>query len=150
MSFEILYWHWVVFGVLLVLSEIALTTFFILWFGVAAIIVGAVLYLAPGLSLSWQIFIWTLLSSLLAVMWFKYLKPLSIDRTKAGLSREAIVGEVGQVISAPSEDRRGRMRFPAPILGADEWMIISSDKLAEGDRVRVKDVSGNSLLVEKA
>ena len=149
MSFEILYWHWVVFGVLLVLSEIALTTFFILWFGVAAIIVGAILYFAPGLSLSWQIFIWTLLSSLLAAAWFKYLKPLSIDRTKAGLSREAILGEVGQVISVPSEDRRGRMRFPAPILGADEWMIISSEKLAEGDRVRVKDVSGNSLLVEK-
>jgi membrane protein implicated in regulation of membrane protease activity len=149
MSFEILYWHWVVFGVLLVLSEIALTTFFILWFGVAAMIVGAILYLAPGLSLSWQIFVWTLLSSLLAVAWFKYLKPLSIDRTKAGLSREAILGEVGQVISAPNEDRRGRMRFPAPILGADEWMIISSEKLAEGDRVRVKDVSGNSLLVEK-
>jgi hypothetical protein len=149
MSFEIQFWHWVVFGVLLVLSEIALTTFFILWFGVAAIIVGVILFFAPDLSLSWQIFIWTVLSSLLALAWFRYLKPLSIDRTKAGLSREAIVGEVGQVISVPNEDRRGRMRFPAPILGADEWQIISSDTLAEGDRVRVKDVSGNSLIVEK-
>ncbi|MEJ2454759.1 MAG: NfeD family protein [Candidatus Thiodiazotropha sp.] len=149
MSFGIEYWHWIVFGVLLVLSEIALTTFFILWFGVAAIIVGGILFFAPSLALSWQIFIWTLLSTLLAVAWFKYLKPLSIDRTKAGLSREAIVGEIGQVISVPGEERRGRMRFPAPILGTDEWQIISSDSLAIGDRVRVKDVSGNSLLVEK-
>lgn len=149
MSFEIEFWHWVVFGVLLVLSEIALTTFFILWFGVAAIIVGGILFFVPSLSLSWQILIWTLLSALLAVAWFKYLKPLSTDRTKAGLSREAIVGEVGQVISVPVESRRGRMRFPAPILGADEWQIISSETLAQGDRVRVKDVSGNSLLVEK-
>lgn len=149
MSFEIEYWHWVVFGVLLVLSEIALTTFFIFWFGIAAIIVGAILYFMPSLSLSWQIFVWTILSSVLAFFWFKYLKPLSIDRTKAGLSREAIVGEVGQVISAPSSDRRGRLRFPAPILGADEWLIISSEPLVEGDRVRVKDVSGNSLIVEK-
>jgi inner membrane protein len=149
MSFEIEYWHWVVFGVLLILSEIAITTFFVLWFGVAAIIVGAILFFAPEISLSWQIFFWTLLSSLLAVVWFKYLKPLSIDRTKAGLSREAIVGETGQVISVPTEARRGRLRFPAPILGADEWEIISSDTLAVGDRVRVKDVSGNSLLVEK-
>jgi membrane protein implicated in regulation of membrane protease activity len=149
MSFEIEYWHWVVFGVLLVLSEIALTTFFIFWFGIAAIIVGAVLFFLPELSLSWQIFIWTILSSVLAFFWFKYLKPLSIDRTKAGLSREAILGEVGQVISVPSADKRGRLRFPAPILGADEWLIISSDQLAEGDRVRVKDVSGNTLIVEK-
>ena len=149
MSLGIEYWHWIVFGVLLVLSEIALTTFFILWFGIAAIIVGALLFFLPGLALSWQIFIWTLLSSLLALAWFRYLKPLSIDRTKAGLSREAIVGEVGQVISVPGEERRGRIRFPAPILGADEWQIISTESLAIGDRVRVKDVSGNSLLVEK-
>lgn len=149
MSFEIEYWVWIVCGVMLVLSEIALTTFFILWFGVAAIIVGAIVFFVPGLSLSWQIFIWTLLSCILAFAWFRYLKPLSIDRTKAGLSREAIVGEVGQVITVPSEERRGRLRFPAPILGSDEWLIISSDRLAEGDRVRVKDVSGNSLIVEK-
>ncbi|MET0029631.1 MAG: NfeD family protein [Candidatus Thiodiazotropha sp.] len=149
MNAGIEYWHWVVFGVILILSEIALTSFFIIWFGVAAIILGGVLFVVPGLSLSWQIFIWTVLSSVLAVVWFKYLKPLSIDRTKAGLSREAIIGEVGQVISAPNEEKRGRLRFPAPILGADEWLIISSDPLSEGDRVKVTDVSGNALIVQK-
>lgn len=149
MTFEIQYWHWVIFGVLLVLGELALTTFFVFWFGVAAIIVGVILLFAPGITLSWQIFIWTVLSTLLAAVWFKYLKPLSTDRTKAGLSREAIVGEVGQVISAPIENRRGIMRFPAPILGNDEWQIISNEILAVGERVRVIDVSGNSLLVEK-
>jgi membrane protein implicated in regulation of membrane protease activity len=149
MSFEIQFWHWVVFGVMLVLSEIALTTFFIFWFGVAAILMGGLLYFMPELSLSWQIFDWTLLSIILAIIWFKYLKPLSIDRTKAGLSREAIVGEIGQVISVPNESKRGRLRFPAPILGADEWLIISSDRLAEGDRVMVKDVAGNALIVVK-
>ncbi|MEE2732846.1 NfeD family protein [Ketobacter sp.] len=149
MGFEVLYWHWVVLGVLLMLSEIMLTTFFVLWFGIAAVLMGGVLFVAPGLDLTWQILIWTLLSSVLAFFWFKYLKPLSIDKTKAGLSREAIVGEVGQVISVPQDGKRGRLRFPAPILGADEWLIMSQDALAEGDRVRVKDVSGNSLIVEK-
>jgi inner membrane protein len=149
MAFEMEYWYWIVFGVLLILSEIALTTFFILWFGVAAIIVGAVLFIFPTLSLSGQILQWTVLSSLLALAWFKYLKPLSVDRTKAGLSREAIVGEVGQVIIVPNSERRGRLRFPAPVLGSDEWEILSTDPLAQGDRVRVKDVSGNSLIVEK-
>ncbi|MVF10792.1 NfeD family protein [Ketobacter sp. MCCC 1A13808] len=149
MELELLYWHWVVFGVVLMLGEIAITTFFILWFGVAAILMGGLLFLLPGLSVNWQIFIWTLLSAALALLWFRFLKPLSIDKTKAGMSREAIVGEVGQVISVPTKERRGRLRFPAPILGSDEWIIISQDSLAEGDRVRVKDVSGNSLVVEK-
>ncbi|AUM14504.1 NfeD family protein [Ketobacter alkanivorans] len=150
MEIEILYWYWVVLGVMLMLSEIVLTTFFILWFGLAAVIMGALTYLFPDIEVSWQILIWTVLSSALALFWFKFLKPLSIDKTKAGLSREAIVGEVGQVISVPREGMRGKLRFPAPILGADEWMIMSQDSLAEGDRVRVKDVSGNSLIVEKA
>lgn len=150
MEIEILYWHWVVLGVLLMLSEIALTTFFILWFGLAAVLMGGLLFLVPDIDFTWQILIWTVLSTVLAFFWFKYLKPLSIDRTKAGLSREAIVGEVGQVISVPREGMRGKLRFPAPILGDDEWMIMSQDTLMEGDRVRVKDVSGNSLIVEKA
>lgn len=149
MEFEIVYWHWVIFGVLLMLGEIVITTFFILWFGIAAILMGGLLYFVPDIDLNWQIFIWTVLSSLLALFWFKYLKPLSIDKTKAGLSREAILGEIGQVLQVPHESKRGKLRFPAPILGSDEWLIISQDALSEGDRVRVEDVSGNSLIVKK-
>jgi membrane protein implicated in regulation of membrane protease activity len=146
---ELAYWHWIVFGVLLILSEIVLTTFFILWFGVAAVIVGLLLLVLPDISLNWQIFIWTILSSVFAFFWFKYLKPLSVDRTKAGLSREAIVGQVGQVISTPNSDRRGHLRFSVPILGADEWTFISEEQVSDGDRVRVVDVSGNALVVVK-
>jgi inner membrane protein len=149
MDFDIAYWHWIVFGVVLMLSEIALSTFFILWFGVAAIIVGVVLLIWPTLDLNWQIFIWTVLSVILAILWFKYLKPLSVDRTKAGLSREAVVGEVGHVIQVPHENRRGVMRFSVPVLGADEWQIMSTDELTEGDRVQVREVSGNTLIVNK-
>ena len=39
MTFEILPWQWIVFGIALMISEIFLTTFFILWFGAAAVAV---------------------------------------------------------------------------------------------------------------
>ena len=149
MAFEILPWHWVVFGIAVMVSEMFLGTFFILWFGAAAVVVGVMLFLIPDLSMTWQILLWTVLSSVLALGWFKYLKPLSIDKTKAGLSKEAITGEVGQVLIVPTEDKRGKLRFPAPVLGADEWIIISQDELTIGDRVSVVDVSGNSLIVKK-
>ncbi len=149
MEFEPLYWHWIIFGFVLLLSEIFLTSFFVLWFGVAAIVIGGCLFFFPQFPLNWQIFIWGLLSTLLAIGWFKYLKPLSIDKTKAGLSREAILGEIGQVLTPPKGDRRGMLRFPAPVLGSDEWQIIAQDELAIGDRVTVTDVSGNSLIVKK-
>jgi membrane protein implicated in regulation of membrane protease activity len=146
---EIQYWMWILFGIALMVSEIFLASFFVLWFGAAAIVIGILLFLFPGLTVTWQVMIWAVLSTALALAWFKYFKPLSIDKTKAGLSREAIVGEVGQVLSPPNGDHRGKLRFPVPVLGADEWLIISEEDLKSGDRVTVTDVSGNTLIVRK-
>lgn len=149
MEFEFLYWHWIVFGVALMLGEMFLASFFILWFGAAAVVIGGLVFLFPQMSAAWQVFLWTILSSALALAWFKYLKPLSIDKTKAGLSREAFLGEIGQVLSPSSGDKRGTLRFPAPLMGSDEWLFISPDTLSSGDRVSVIDFSGNTLIVKK-
>ena len=144
---ELVYWHWIVLGIVLMLAEIFIGSFFIFWFGAAAVVVGLSLTIAPSISASTQLIFWTLLSLVFAVAWFRFLKPLSKDVTKAGLSREALIGEIGQVLSVPNGDKRGMDRFPAPLLGSDEWLIMSQDGLSIGDRVSVKDVSGNSLIV---
>jgi membrane-bound ClpP family serine protease len=92
-------------------------------------------------------------------MWFKNLiiyrftQPFNLPAEQmaeklAGLSKEAILGEVGQIISAPSGERRGTSRFPVPIVGEAEWAVITKDSVVEGDRVRVIDVAGNALVVE--
>lgn len=144
---ELVYWHWIVLGIVLMLAEIFIGSFFIFWFGAAAVVVGLSLTIAPSISASTQLIFWTLLSLVFAVAWFRFLKPLSKDVTKAWLSREALIGEIGQVLSVPNGDKRGMVRFPAPLLGSDEWLIMSQDSLSIGDRVSVKDVSGNSLIV---
>lgn len=149
MPFEILPWHWFVFGIVLIICEIFLPSFVILWFGAAAVLVGAALLIFPELSLTYQILGWSIMSMVLAIAWFKFLKPLSTDKTKAGLSKEAIVGEIGQVIATPIGDQRGKLRFSIPILGSEEWQFICEDNVAVGDRVRVGDVSGNALIVSK-
>lgn len=149
MEFEILYWHWIVFGIGLACLEIFVPSFTMLWFGAGAVLVGIVQFVFPNMSLNAQLLLWIVSSVAFTALWFKYLKPLSIDKTMAGLSLEAIQGEVGQVLVAPNGERRGTLRFPAPILGSDEWNFICEDEVAVGDRVRVKDVSGNSLIVTK-
>jgi membrane protein implicated in regulation of membrane protease activity len=146
-TMELVYWHWIVLGIVLMLAEIFIGSFFIFWFGAAAVVVGLSLVIAPGIGAPAQLIFWTLLSLVFAVAWFRFLKPLSKDVTKAGLSREALIGEIGQVLSVPNGDKRGMVRFPAPLLGSDEWLIMSQDTLSIGDRVSVKDVSGNSLIV---
>lgn len=149
MEFQLLYWHWLVFGMLLVIAEIFLPSFTIFWFGLGAVIVAGILWALPGMALSWQLFIWAGASCGFTFLWFRFLRPLMTDRTKAGISREAVIGESGSVIRSPEAGSRGVVRFSTPVLGSDEWPFICEGKVAQGDRVFVKDVSGNTLIVEK-
>jgi len=149
MEFAVEYWHWIVFGIALMLSEIFIGSFFIFWFGAAAVVVGLLIVPLPDMSPTAQLIIWAVSSASFALAWFKLVKPLNVDKTKAGLSKEALVGEIGQVLQIPSGDKRGKVRFPAPVLGSDEWLIISHDTVSIGDRVSVIDLSGNALIVEK-
>lgn len=149
MAFSLLYWHWLVFGMLLIIAEIFIPTFTIFWFGLGGIVVGGLLFLFPGMRATWQLLLWALASSMFTLLWFKLFKPRMTDRTKAGISREAVLGETGQVIQAPEGSRRGRIRFTTPVLGADEWSFICEEPVSIGDKVAVKDLSGNTLIVEK-
>ena len=150
MEFELLYWHWIVLGFILMLSEIFIGSFFIFWFGASALSVGVAMLAIPNMSEAAQIIIWGFASLIFALGWFKFIKPLSRDNTKAGLSNEALLGQIGQVLDPPNGEKFGMLRFPAPLLGSDEWLIISQDDLTAGDRVSVIDLSGNSLIVKKA
>ena len=143
------YWLWIAAGAALMIVEVFLGSFFVFWFGLAAVLVGLLALLIPGIPVAAQLTLWALLSGLLGIAWFKYIKPLSKDRTKAGLSREALIGQVGHVLRPPSGESRGAIRFPAPILGSDEWQILSQDPLAIGDRAHVTELSGNALIVRK-
>jgi membrane protein implicated in regulation of membrane protease activity len=113
------------------------------------VVVGVLLLFIPSLSVAVQVVLWVIFSIIFTWLWFRIMQPLAVDKTKAGLSREAIIGEIGQVLSAPTTERRGTLRFSVPILGADEWPFICSDEVASGDRVRVSDISGNDLIVIK-
>lgn len=148
-DFQMLYWYWLVFGMILILLELAVPSFTMLWFGLGALVVGVLLLLVPGISLTAQILIWIIASSAFVLFWFKVLKPRMTDRTKAGISREAVLGETAMVTRVPEGDRRGEMRFAVPMLGSDTWPFICVDEVVVGERVMVQDVSGNAMMVKK-
>ncbi|ENV79775.1 NfeD family protein [Acinetobacter ursingii] len=141
-------WHWFVLGIILMLSELILPAFAALWFGIAAIMVGVLLWLFPIMCLNIQIVMWIILSILCTILWFKFIKPLSIDKTKAGLSREATIGQIGMVIQVGLTHDQVVVRFALPVLGADEWNCRSLSPVEVGDRVRVVDIMGNDLVVQ--
>jgi len=148
-EFEILYWHWLVLGMLLIGFEIFIPSFTVLWFGLGAMVVSASLWLMPELELSWQFFIWSIFSIVFGLGWFKFLRPLMTDKTKAGIAREAIAGEVGQVVKKPTATTRGRVRFTIPVLGDDEWEFICEQDVSLGDKVVITEAAGNTLMMNK-
>ena len=140
-------WHWLVLGFLLMIAEIFIPTFASLWFGAAAVLVAVLSWLLP-VPLVLQVIIWLSLSVLFMFAWVKYIKPLSVDRTKAGLGGSVIIGETGMIVVKPQAGSPGRVRFNVPIVGADEWFCRTKDEHVEiGDRVVVTDITGNELIV---
>lgn len=147
-SFKILYWHWLVFGMLLMLMELVVPSFTVFWFGLGGLVVGLLMLVFSDLPLAWQIFFWVIASSGFVLFWFKVLKPRMKDKTMAGISREAVLGETAMVIRIPEGERRGEIRFAIPVLGSETWQFICTDDIEVGDRVVVRDVSGNTMMVE--
>ncbi|MFT5575011.1 MAG: hypothetical protein ACI89D_000524 [Bermanella sp.] len=144
---SIAYWHWLVLGLVLIALEIFTAGFVLLWLGVSALMVGVISF-AIEISFTSELLIWTLLSISDLFVWFKFIQPRFRDKTLSGMSREAVVGQVGMVIQANAGER-GRMRFSMPVLGSDEWAFICQEPASVGDRVTVIDVSGNTLVVSK-
>jgi membrane protein implicated in regulation of membrane protease activity len=147
MPFVPMDWHWMVFGLLLMLAELVIPVLVWFWFGLGAVLVAIVLFIAPGLSLSVQLFLWVLFSLCMLGAWTFFFRRLVPDRTRAGVARKAVIGTSGQVLAPPMGGEPGRVRFTTPLLGDSEWPILCTDAVQQGDRVWVTDVSGNTLVV---
>lgn len=146
--FQVKAWYWLVFAMILVMSELAIPSFTIIWFGLGALLVAAVMWAVPDLSPSLQLFFWAVASIIFTILWFKVFKVKMEDRTKAGISLEAVLGESGLVTKPAGDGKRGMVKFTTPVLGAEEWSFICREETRMGDRVRVVDVSGNTMIVK--
>ncbi|MCK2088987.1 NfeD family protein [Thauera aromatica] len=143
------WWHWEIAGLALVLLELAVPTFFVLWFGFGAMLVGLVLLVQADLSLTAQISTWVVASVAMTVLWFRVFKR-SQHKTLVGTAGGEVIGEVGLLVSAVAPFERGRVRFQRPVLGAEEWACMAESAIAAGERVRVVSVEGSFVKVAKA
>jgi inner membrane protein len=143
---EFVWWHWIVIGLLLIGAEMLLPAFYLIWFGLGALLLGLVMTVLP-LSMNSQLFAWTATSAAMVLLWFRYLKPRTM--TQVGQS-EGIVGEVGLLSRAVAPFAPGEVRFQKPIAGADCWPCIADEAIAAGERVRLVSVEGNVFKVTKA
>ena len=115
---EMIPWLWLGIGIVLIVAELTVPSFTIIWFGLGALIVSATTWILPNLDLSWQISLWTLSSICFTSLWYICFKPKKNSFSKDQLKEAE--GETGLVVKAPkSISDFGTAKFTTPVLGAD-------------------------------
>jgi membrane protein implicated in regulation of membrane protease activity len=137
-----------ILGIILVVAEAAVPSFFIIWFGLAGILVGVLLLVLP-LPLGVQIVLWLGLSVVFFALFRHYYSPKR-GVVPVGTSTGDIVGQIGVAVTEVHPMSRGRVHFGRPILGSDEWPCVADDAIPAGARVRVVSVEGQLVRVEKS
>ncbi|MDO9041950.1 MAG: NfeD family protein [Desulfocapsaceae bacterium] len=134
---NLLWWHWIVLGIILVLMELVVPSFTIFWFGLGALVTGLLLAILPEISLKWQLLVFSLSSIGFTFFWFRFFVPrkkikallvdeqAAIGQTGIAATRALIPGEIGRVV------------FSIPVLDDEAWMYLADEPIETGNRVRV-------------
>ncbi|SRR6266581_608464 len=142
------WWQWAVGGLALILAELAVPAFVLVWFGLGALIVALVAALAPASGLTLQLAAWLVASLILVGLWFKVFKP-NRHKTRIGMADNNVIGEVGLLTHDVAPFQKGEVRFQKPLVGSDIWPCIADEAIRAGERVRVLNVEGSLLKVGK-
>ena len=140
------FWHWMIFGVALIAVEAFIPGAFFLWPGLAAILVGLIVGLAPALPWTASVGLWAVLSVATVVAWIVYRrKNPSREKPLSMLNRR---GEqyIGQrfTLDKPVINGKGEMKVADTI-----WRVTSKTDIPAGTPVRVVAVEGTSLCIEE-
>jgi hypothetical protein len=145
MTVELAYWHWWVLGFILLGAEMVLPTgFFLLWIGVAALLVGALAWAVTDLAWQAELMLFGVLSLASFFVWRRF-RPAQVDSDQPSLNRrgESYVGRTF-TLTAPIVNGVGKLH-----VDDSQWRITGPDA-AVGAQVRVVAADGTSLKVQLA
>lgn len=137
-------WNWLILALVLLILETIIPGVHLLWFGIAAAVIGA-LALSTGIVWQWQVLAFVLLS-VAVVFWVKrFARPdVAIsDLPDLNVRGQQYVGRA-VVVEQAIENGRGRVR-----VGDTLWSAEGPDAPA-GTRVTVTGARGTVLVVERA
>jgi hypothetical protein len=139
-------WIWIALGVVVAAAEMVASGAYLLWIGLAAIVVGIVLLLQPALSLEAQLALFAALAVLAAFIGqlvYRRLAAADSDRPSLNRRAEQLVGR-GAVLEQPIVDGIGKIR-----IDDTTWRVEGPD-LAAGTHVRIVGVADSTLRVVAA
>lgn len=140
-------WVWGALGLILLSVEMAIGTFDILWFGIAALCVSFVMWLFPNMPHAAQFVMFAVISLTSLAIWrFHYKKTETHSRVGQAQGQE--IGRVGTIIKACGPNQNGKVRFTQGLMGDREWTAISDEVINEGIKATVIAVEGNALRIK--
>lgn len=136
-------WHWFIFALVLLILEIFAAGAFFLSMGIAAAVIGVVLWLVPSLGWEYQLLIFGILSIVLIIGWRRRMdmNPQISDQPHLNRRGEQYVGR-SFTLEEPIINGSGKIR-----VDDSTWKIHGQD-CPSGSQVTVTGVDGVVLLVE--
>ncbi|WP_239952742.1 NfeD family protein [Pantoea sp. Z09] len=134
------HWFWLTLGGLLLAAEMLGTSGYLLWSGIAAVLVGVVEWLAP--------FSWTAQGSLFAVLtlvcvylWYRWMRHRERSQQPNSLNQRGaqLIGTL-LTLDAPLVNGIGHVK-----LGDSSWRVQADQDLPAGARVIVTGIEGITL-----
>jgi membrane protein implicated in regulation of membrane protease activity len=140
MRFELIVWGGL--ALLLIAAETLAPGVFMLWLGLAAAVVFALLLVVPGIPPIWQAIAFVLLAFVSIMVYVKFFRDKERPSDQPLLNRrgEQLVGQVFTLDQA-IVDGRGRLKI------GDAFWTAEGEDLPQGARVRVISANNMSLQV---
>ncbi|MGH8562268.1 MAG: NfeD family protein [Nevskiales bacterium] len=139
---QIVYWHWWVFGLGMLILEAFFPGAIFLWMGLSAAVVGLAAFIVPAMGWEFEFVLFAVLSVSTVVGWKKY-RPHAAATDRPTLNRrgEQYIGR-SFTLSEPIVNGIGKLH-----VDDTSWRISGAD-LPAGRKVQVTGVDGTTLRVE--
>lgn len=139
------FWHWLIVAAILLSVEMMIGAYYFLWMGIAASIVGCVMFFMPSLSWLAQVIVFTVLSLASFILFKKYQKrnPVLSDQPALNKRGQQYVGRVFTLAEA-IVNGVGKIKVD------DSTWKVSGEDMEAGAKVRVVAVDGTIFKVEAA
>lgn len=136
---------WLGLGLILIAAEVVAPGAFLLWMGIAAVVVALLVFVLPGLSLLAQVVLFVVLSVAAVLAYRKWFRKREEPSDRPLLNQRGLqmIGRTADLDQAIA-DGRGRIKLD------DALWVVEGPDLPAGTRVRVVAIDGMTLKVQQA
>jgi membrane protein implicated in regulation of membrane protease activity len=140
---QMTYWHWLILAAILIILEVFAPGAFMLWIGIAAGVVGVLLYFVPTMTWEYQFIVFSIaaVGSIIAWRSYRNKNPITTDEPTLNRRGAQYIGRTF-TLDAPITNGVGKIR-----VDDSTWKIEGNDCPA-GTKVKVVGIENTVFRVE--